>query len=119
MQNGDVKHNSERITFSKRLKRLVLLEVIKGAKPKDALLKYAPIALEEITKDKKYASKLIYKWKQEAYLNREMMFLLNHDIDNKMIDEEIEALSSDCSNKEIDIEAAMQEVKANYLKLFE
>ena len=116
MSKEDIKVNKQRLTFSKKIKRKVLLEIIKGEKPTKALLKHTSLTLEEISSDKKYAAKLIYKWKQEAYKNREMLFLLNHELDEEMIDEEIANLGSD-DEEEIDLEEAIEELKNEFLKL--
>jgi len=117
MKSKDVKINKERIAFSKRIKRKVLLEIAKGKKPQEALLKYLPVAIEEITKDSKYASKLIYKWKKEVYANREMLFLLNHDLDNEMLNEEIETMGKD--DEQMDFIIDFEEIKKEFLKTIE
>jgi len=116
MDKEDIKFNKQRITFSKKIKRKILLEIIKGEKPTKALLKHTSLTLEEISSDKKYAAKLIYKWKQEVYKNREILFLLNHELDEEMIDEEI-ANSGDDNEEGIDLELAIEEIKNEFLKL--
>ena len=54
MKKQDVKFNSQRISFSKKIKRKMLLELAKGKKPKEILLENAFVSLNEITQDKKY-----------------------------------------------------------------
>ena len=53
MSKKDVKTDGQRVRFSKKIKRDILLEIAKGTKPQDAFLKHAFVSLEEITKDKK------------------------------------------------------------------
>ena len=116
MSKKDVKLDGQRVRFSKKIKRDILLEVAKGTKVKDAFLKYAFISLEGITKDKKYAAKLLYKWKQELYENKEVLNLLNHNVDEKMIEEEINSIGND-EEEDIVFDDAVNELKRNFLKI--
>ena len=93
-----------------------MLEIAKGAKPKDAFLKYVALELSDLSDDKKYISKIVHKWKKELYENREMLFFLNHDVDDEMIEEEILSLGNDL-DEIINISQAIEEIKNNYLKL--
>jgi hypothetical protein len=72
----------------------MLLEFAKGKNPKDFLLESAFSSLKDITNDKKYSSKLLHKWKKELYLNKNILSILSHHIDNQMIDYEIENIDS-------------------------
>lgn len=112
MKEKDVKFNNERKTFSKKIKRELLLEVIKGKNVKNALLEM----VQGETKDKKYASKLLHKWKKEFHLNLETLFLLNHEVDKKMIKSEINSLGLD-NEEEINMEPALKELKNKFLKI--
>ena len=94
MAQKDVKINSQRVSFSKKLKRKMLLEFAKGKNPKDFLFESAFSSLKDITNDKKYSSKLLHKWKKELYLNKNILSILSHHIDNQMIDYEIENMDS-------------------------
>lgn len=114
MKEKDVKFNNERKTFSKKFKREILLEFIKGENIKNKLLE----AAQEKTKDKKYASKLLHKWKKEFHLNPEAMLLLNHEIDIKMVENEVNSLGLD-NEEEIDIEVALRELKNKFLKIIQ
>jgi len=116
MRKDDIKINKERISFSKQIKRKVLLEVAKGKKPQEALFKYLPFSLNDITNDKKYASKLIYKWKKEMYINREVLFLLNHDVSDNAISEEIFSIGEDIE-EEINLDNAIEEAKSKFLEI--
>lgn len=113
----DVKINDKRITFSKKVKRKVLLELVKGSNPTQALLKHTSLSLDEITSDKKYAAKLIHKWKQEYYKNREILFILNHELDEEMIDEEIANLTMEEEVEEFNIDNAVEEIERDFLKI--
>ena len=95
MKNKEVKLNSSRASFSKRIKRKILLEVAKGKNPNEVLLEYAFLSLEDVTKDKKYAAKLLHKWRRELYENREILNILNHDVTCEMLDYEIETMGCD------------------------
>ena len=116
MTKKDVKFNEQRITFSKKVKRKVLLELAKGAKPTQALLKHTSLTLDEITQDKKYAAKLLYKWRQEYYKNREILFILNHDLDIETLNQEIENIGSD-DEEEIDLAQAIIDIENEFLKI--
>ena len=94
MTKQDVKINNQRVSFSKKIKRKMLLEFAKGKNPKDFLLEFAFSSLINITKDKKYSSKLLHKWKKELYLNKNILSILSHKIDNQMIDYEIENIDT-------------------------
>lgn len=72
-QEPDVKLNNERKSFSKTIKRKVLLEYSKGKKVNSIVRELLFENLEEMTNDDKYASKLIHKWRQEYYIHREIL----------------------------------------------
>ena len=95
MAKKDVNLNTQRVSFSKRIKRKILLEVSKGRKPQEVFLEYAFDSFDEITKDKKYVAKLLYKWRQELYENKEILNFLNYKIDEKSLKEEISNIGSD------------------------
>ena len=116
MAKNDVKINSQRVSFSKKIKRKMLLEFAKGKNPKDFLLETVFESLVEITKDKKYSSKLLYKWKKELYLNKNILSILSHKVDNQMIDDEIENIdTSVLLNKKDDILA--QDFNDDFIKI--
>ncbi|MBR5303292.1 MAG: hypothetical protein IKU37_00515 [Candidatus Gastranaerophilales bacterium] len=116
MNKKNIKSDGLRIRFSKKIKRSILLEIAKGENPKNAFLKYVFNSLEEITKDKKYSHKLLYKWKQELYKNKEILSLLNHNIDFDTIEEEINSIGDDKENDFI-LDEAIEELKENFLKI--
>lgn len=118
MSEKDIKINKKRVGFSKRIKRKILLEVAKGKKMEDALLEHAFVSLEGITTDKKYAAKLFYKWSKEVYEHRDMLFLLNHEVDSDMIDDEIDNIGED-EEDEIDLAIAAEEIKNEFLRLLQ
>ncbi|MBQ7286763.1 MAG: hypothetical protein IJW73_03275, partial [Candidatus Gastranaerophilales bacterium] len=78
MAKKDVNLNTQRVSFSKRIKRKILLEVSKGRKPQEVFLEYAFDSFDEITKDKKYVAKLLYKWRKDLYENKEILNFLNY-----------------------------------------
>ena len=116
MKKKDIKLDGQRVRFSKKIKREILLEITKGESAQNALLKHAFTSLEEISKDKKYASKLLHKWKQELYENKEIINLLNHNIDNKIIETEINNIGDDKKDDFI-LDEALEELKSNFLKI--
>ncbi|MBQ8635689.1 hypothetical protein IJ425_06020 [bacterium] len=95
MKKQEVKLNNLRTSFSKRIKRKILLEVAKGRNPNEVLLECAFLSLDDVTKDKKYAAKLLHKWRKELYENKEILNILNHDVNREMLDYEIEAMGCD------------------------
>lgn len=95
MKKKEININNQRISFSKNIKRKVLLEVAKGESPENALLKHGLESLKEISEDKKYAAKLLHKWRKEMYENKEILNLLAHNIDKSALKEEIENMGTD------------------------
>lgn len=116
MDKKDIKFDKQRIRFSKKVKREILLEVAKGAKIQDVLLKHIFSSLNEITQDKKYAPKLLYKWKQELYKNKEILNLLNHNIDLKAVSDEIKNIGDD-KEEDFSLDEAVEELKVNFLRI--
>lgn len=90
MEKQDVKLNNQRVSFSKKIKRKILLELAKGKRPQDILLEYAFVSLSNITQDKKYSSKLLHKWRKELYSNKTLIHFLNNQVDNNVLNYEIE-----------------------------
>ena len=116
MKKENIKLNGQRIRFSKKIKRDILLEIARGTSAQDAFLEYASLAVDEITKDKKYASKLLYKWKQELYEDKEILNLLSHNVDTAMINNEINNIGND-DEEEFLFDDAIDELKTNFLKI--
>ncbi len=116
MTEKDIKLDGQRVRFSRKIKRKILLEIAKGRKPQEVFLEFAFDSFDEITKDKKYASKLLYKWRQELYQNKEILNLLNHDVDNKMIEDEIRNIGED-KEKDNVLDGVIEELKENFLKV--
>lgn len=103
MTSKEVKINNQRLSFSKNIKRKILLEVAKGESPENALLKCGFESLEEISNDKKYAAKLLHKWRKEVYENKGILNLLTHDVDKETLKEEIISIGADCEEESEDI----------------
>jgi hypothetical protein len=94
MSKKEINLNNQRASFSKNVKRKILLELAKGQNPESALLKYAQ-TLKEISNDKKYAAKLLHKWRKEMYEDKQMLGLLNYDINKDDLKEEIKSMGED------------------------
>ena len=116
MGKKDVNLEGQRVRFSRKIKRKVLLEVAKGKRAQDVFLECIVSSLNEITSDKKYVSKLLYKWRKELYENKEFLCLLNHEIDNKMLMDEIKSIGDD-AEEDISLDEAFEELKENLLKM--
>ena len=112
MSKKDVNLNTQRVSFSKRIKRKILLEVAKGRKPQEVFLEYAFKSFDEITTDKKYVAKLLYKWRKEIYENKEMLNFLNYEIDLKSLDDEIDNFGEDESEDHV-LDGIEEELKIN------
>jgi len=91
----DIKQNNKRTSFSRRIKREILLEIADGKKPKEVFLKYAAETLKNKVQDKKYALKMIHKWKKEMYENKEILHILNHKVDKNALYNEINSINID------------------------
>ena len=96
-----INKNTKRKSYSKALKRKILLDIINGKKPQDAFLEYATEPIEQISSDKKYVLKLIHKWKKEVYENKELMYLVNQNITSELLEDEIEIMD-EIKNEEND-----------------
>ena len=99
MTSKEVKINNQRTSFSKNIKRKILLEIAKGENPETAFLKHAFESLKEVSNDKKYAAKLLYKWRKEMYENKEILSLLNHNVDKALLKDEIISIGADCEEE--------------------
>lgn len=102
MHNDELKINSQRITFSKKMKRKILLALASGQNPDEAFLSCAFDLLNSTSKDKKYTAKLLYKWKKELYSSPQMLNFLNHEISKDMIEDEIENIGTDIQMDEFE-----------------
>ena len=81
-----VKKNT-RLNFSKPFKRRALLAYSSGKKACEILNKKSP--------DKKYAAKLIHKWRNELYKNPNLIVLAYENIDLEYFKEEIDLIGND------------------------
>lgn len=91
IKKEDVKFNKERKTFSKQIKRKVLLEYAKGKNVNNIVKECLFENLDKI-KDEKYASKLIHKWKKEMYHNKEHLNTQICNPTNEFLDYELDTL---------------------------
>ena len=73
-------------------------EYSKGKKPSDILRGFEI----EGSEDKKYAAKLIHKWKNEAYENMNMLALTWDNIDEEYAQNEIDSIGDDSEDYEIE-----------------
>lgn len=91
--NKNIKYNSERITFSKHIKRKIMLDIIRGKHPSEAFLDNGfDMSLNE-SNDKKYIAKLFHKWKSEVYKNRELIYPVELNPDDEFLKNEMLILS--------------------------
>jgi len=77
----------QRKYFSKSYKRKALLEFSKGKRASDII--------ENESEDKKYASKLIHKWRRELYINRNLITLAPENIEVDYCPAEIDEIGTD------------------------
>lgn len=99
--NEEIKLNKQRAKCSKRIKRKILLEIADGKSPKEVFATCAPELLKDNITDKKYAAKMVHKWKKEMYKNIEILHILNYEVTPEMLDYEIKAMEDDNSEDEI------------------
>lgn len=83
--------------FSNKFKRKVFLEYIKGRKPVQILTDFRV----NLTEDKKYAVKLIHKWKNELYKNMGQLNLNYMNIDFDYAKTEIDFIGDDSEKDNI------------------
>ncbi len=77
--------------FTNQFKRKILLEYSKGKKPAEIFLENGI----DFTADKKYALKLVHKWKQELYKNINWLSLEYCNIDFDYAQKEIDTIGKD------------------------
>ena len=97
-----IKKNAERIKYSKNFKRKVLLAISKGMSNQEAFLSEVENLNFIESNDKKYIFKLVHKWKNEAYKNKDMLLFDIKTANNLEIDEEIKSLGSDFEDDNIE-----------------
>ena len=86
---------NSRIRYSKEFKRRALVEISAGLNPYD-VFKSLGVDVEKLCKnDKKYLSKLLYKWNKEIYKDNEKMYFLNCELTDSELLSEIEYLKQD------------------------
>ncbi len=91
-------NDKKRIHESALFKRKALFEIAKGKNPKEVIIN------KTNSKDKKYSSKMYYKWKKEAFL--------------KTPDMQQFGFGSDLSDIDMEYEIKAFELKDYYLNLF-
>ena len=91
-------NDKKRIHESALFKRKALFEIAKGKNPKDVIIN------KTNSKDKKYSSKMYYKWKKEAF--------------SKTPDMQQFGFGSDLSDIDMEYEIKAFEFKDYYLNLF-
>ena len=92
----------ERIHFSKQFKRAVLLEYSRLKKPNSAFEACGFDISKFNLNDKKYSSKLLYKWRNELYNNRHMLGFMNTQMDDIELKNEIDKLEKLSDNFKTD-----------------
>lgn len=90
-----IKINEQRISFSKKIKRQILLDVARGYDENETFLRHTQVLLSEITSDKKYVSKILHKWRKELYADREYLKINSYGVDKIMLQDEIKNMGKD------------------------
>lgn len=117
--------DKKRIYYSKSFKRKALIDYSQGRNFEE-ILKSNGFNIETALKnDKKYCSKLLYKWKKELYCNNEIIYFINSDITQEDIMYEIEALDDydeadliyDNLNKKVKENTVMYEKHKNQINI--
>lgn len=85
----------ERVHFSKYFKRRVLLEYARVKNANEAFRVCGFEIDEESLGDKKYAAKLLYKWRKELYQNYHLLSFMNCEMTDEVLRREIESLKSE------------------------
>ncbi len=75
------KTRKKRVAYTKQFKRIALIEYSKGKKPNEI---FKSLGVELVSNDKKYASKLLHKWKVEFYKNLSL-YSMSDGFDNKLL----------------------------------
>lgn len=88
----------KRIRYSKEFKRNFLLSVMRGQSPKEALLASGFDLSEVFKNDKKYASKLFYKWKKEFFKNGKSSCLIDNTNTSSAQNNFLNFYESDCED---------------------
>ena len=83
--------------FTNKIKRSVLIEYTKGKKPTEI---FSDLGID-FTQDKKYAPKLINKWKNELYKNINIIALNFANTDFNYLEKEINSIGDDSETDDI------------------
>ena len=83
-----------RIYYSKDFKLQALLETENGTRLEDVLFKYGFNINEALKRDKKYCSKLLYKWRKELTKDGKFLNLYADKIYKSVIEYEIQNLNT-------------------------
>ena len=86
-------NSSSRIRYSKAFKRAALVEISAGESPYNVFETFGANVKKLCANDKKYLSKLLYKWNKEVYKSNEKMYLLNYELTDDAILREINYLT--------------------------
>ncbi len=89
MENDTQKERKQRVGYSKQFKRIALIEYSKGKSPNE-IFEYLSVKL--VSKDKKYASKLIHKWRNEFYKNLSL-YTFSSGFDNNLLTYELTSMT--------------------------
>ena len=91
----------KRIRYSKEFKRWAL-RVASSGKSNNDILRASGFDIEPlIKKDKKYASKLLHKWRKEIFENSSKMHISSMKLTDEVIKDEIESMYFDDDVDEI------------------
>jgi len=80
-----MQNKKTRLTFSSVIKRQMFLEASQGINFKYVVNNH----FNKNSNDKKYASKLFYKWKEEIYSHNEILHIFNYELSDEIINLEI------------------------------
>ena len=86
-EHKEKSNRKTRVCFSKQIKRLALIELSKG---KNAKQIFNALGIELSSNDKKYAAKLIHKWRKEFFDNSKLYPISDRGFDEKLLRYELE-----------------------------
>ncbi len=95
-------NKKKKTNFSKEQKRRALVELSKGKSPDEVF----EIVFENSGKlksaDKKYRAKLLHKWRNEMYNNKEVLNFQKKEMNNETLEYEIKNMDIEIENDEIE-----------------
>ncbi len=93
--DNDLSKRKKRFAYTKQFKRIALIEYSKGKKPDEV---FRDLGINLVSCDKKYASKLLHKWRIE-FCKNSSLHTMSQGFDDKLLIYELNNILSNNAEK--------------------